>query len=402
MWLAAAAAQDNRCCLRQQINASSSISTSAATAANLTAVANSTLDQALSSLLMLACRYGPELRDRDPAAFERMRLVLGYYDLPKNAHKARPPPPSHVTINNIQSLQFTRDVDPYYKLALLSYRSKLENLELLQVRAGHVLCWAWCYKQGYFKSRCVTAAGELGSAAGACWACNNNSWACGEDSWACGKVQHLACIASKQRHPTPAGVRWACAVLVDCIKKVDMLCVGVSQQGIHCHRLCGKECTRVYWVTGSQYVMIARQCATELQLQAGHPEQWRLRLAVRHVATRVCFACGEVGVRLEPVVNRSTGWCLLQEPHAYIAHAAMCYCCNLCIRRQSRGRPQHHVSCCCLLPLQTLAKTRTFLQQLSAPPDFVPANLEALSAATAAPAAAEQQQQQEKDAKGEQ
>jgi hypothetical protein len=53
---------------------------------------------------------------------------------------------------------------------------------------------------------------------------------------------------------------------------------------------------------------------------------------------------------------------------------------------------------------QTLAKTRTFLQQLSAPPDFVPANLEALSSATpaaataaAAPAAAEQQQQQQQD-----
>jgi hypothetical protein len=67
-----------------------------------------------------------------------MRLVLGYYDLPKNAHKPRPPSPSHVVINNIQSLQFTRDVDPYYKLALLSYRSKLENLELLQV--GNCKC----------------------------------------------------------------------------------------------------------------------------------------------------------------------------------------------------------------------------------------------------------------------
>jgi hypothetical protein len=62
-----------------------------------------------------------------------MRLLLGYYDLPANAAKPRPPPPSHVTINNLQALRFTRDVDPYYKLALLSYRSKLENLELLQV-----------------------------------------------------------------------------------------------------------------------------------------------------------------------------------------------------------------------------------------------------------------------------
>jgi hypothetical protein len=43
---------------------------------------------------------------------------------------------------------------------------------------------------------------------------------------------------------------------------------------------------------------------------------------------------------------------------------------------------------CCLPALQTMAKTRTFLRQLSAPPDFVPANLEALSSAAPAAAAA--------------
>lgn len=74
-----------------------------------------------------------------------MRLVVGYYDLPQNASKPRPPPPTHVTVNNLQALRYTKDVDPYYKLALLSYRSKLENTELVQVggqgrakgRAGH-------------------------------------------------------------------------------------------------------------------------------------------------------------------------------------------------------------------------------------------------------------------------
>lgn len=29
------------------------------------------------------CRYGPVLRERDPQAFEQMRLVVGYYDLPQ-------------------------------------------------------------------------------------------------------------------------------------------------------------------------------------------------------------------------------------------------------------------------------------------------------------------------------
>lgn len=88
-------------------------------------------------------RYGPELRERDPAAFERMRLLLGYYDLPANAGQPRPPPPSHAVINNLQALRFTKDVDPYYKLALLSYRGKLENLQLLQVRRwGRVMQYA--------------------------------------------------------------------------------------------------------------------------------------------------------------------------------------------------------------------------------------------------------------------
>jgi hypothetical protein len=55
--------------------------------------------------------------------------------------------------------------------------------------------------------------------------------------------------------------------------------------------------------------------------------------------------------------------------------------------------------------VQTLAKTRTFLQQLSAPPDFVPAHLEALSSTPAAAAtlpAEKQQQQQAEDGKAEQ
>lgn len=69
-----------------------------------------------------------------------MRLIVGYYDLPENRNKPKPPPPTHVTINNVQTLKFTNDVDPYYKLALLSYRSKLANLEILKVNAVDSFC----------------------------------------------------------------------------------------------------------------------------------------------------------------------------------------------------------------------------------------------------------------------
>ncbi len=60
-------------------------------------------------------RYGVLLRERDRARFERMRLVLGFYDQPENAGLKRPPPVEAVSVNNLQTLFFTRDVDPYYK-----------------------------------------------------------------------------------------------------------------------------------------------------------------------------------------------------------------------------------------------------------------------------------------------
>jgi hypothetical protein len=41
------------------------------------------------------------------------------------------PPLPHLLLP--QTLRFTKDVDPYYKLALLSYRSKLENAHIAQV-----------------------------------------------------------------------------------------------------------------------------------------------------------------------------------------------------------------------------------------------------------------------------
>lgn len=43
-------------------------------------------DGVLSPTKLIAahpCRYGPVLRERDPQAFEQMRLVVGYYDLPQ-------------------------------------------------------------------------------------------------------------------------------------------------------------------------------------------------------------------------------------------------------------------------------------------------------------------------------
>jgi len=86
------------------------------------------------------------LRARDPARFERMRLVLGYYDSPSlfggkgasspaAASKTHggppppppPPPPRHATLSLLQTLWFTPDVDPYYKMALLSYRTRPLN-----------------------------------------------------------------------------------------------------------------------------------------------------------------------------------------------------------------------------------------------------------------------------------
>lgn len=60
-------------------------------------------------------RYGMLLRERDEARFERMRLILGFYDQPENVHLPRPPPVKSVMINNLQTLFFTGDVDSYYK-----------------------------------------------------------------------------------------------------------------------------------------------------------------------------------------------------------------------------------------------------------------------------------------------
>ncbi|GBF94519.1 hypothetical protein Rsub_07053 [Raphidocelis subcapitata] len=76
-------------------------------------------------------RYGVLLRERDPELFERMRLVLGYYEQPENAHLPRPAAPRTAHVNNLQTLFFTRDIDPYYKLSLLSYRCKQTNRDLL-------------------------------------------------------------------------------------------------------------------------------------------------------------------------------------------------------------------------------------------------------------------------------
>jgi hypothetical protein len=62
-----------------------------------------------------------------------MRLITGFYDMPENAHLPKPPPPDSVTISNLQSLRHLEDVDAYYRLALLSYRTKDLNQ---QVEAG--------------------------------------------------------------------------------------------------------------------------------------------------------------------------------------------------------------------------------------------------------------------------
>ncbi|KAF8066178.1 hypothetical protein HT031_002500 [Scenedesmus sp. PABB004] len=65
-----------------------------------------------------------------------MRLVLGYYDSPAGRGAAPPAPPVSATVNNLQALRWTAEVDPYYRLALLSYRAKLANAELAPALAA--------------------------------------------------------------------------------------------------------------------------------------------------------------------------------------------------------------------------------------------------------------------------
>jgi hypothetical protein len=71
-------------------------------------------------------RYGSKLLEADPERFERMRVICGFYDNVSPSQR-----PQHVTISNLQTLNFLKDIDPYYKLSLLSYRSKLANQQLL-------------------------------------------------------------------------------------------------------------------------------------------------------------------------------------------------------------------------------------------------------------------------------
>ena len=72
-----------------------------------------------------AGRYGTKLSQQRPDQFERMRVILGYYDQIEH-HQL----PKQITINNLQTLCLLDSIDPYYKLSLLSYRSKLLNQEL--------------------------------------------------------------------------------------------------------------------------------------------------------------------------------------------------------------------------------------------------------------------------------
>jgi hypothetical protein len=70
-------------------------------------------------------RYGTKLAKQYPSQFERMRVILGYYD-----HIEDHQLPKKITISNLQTLWLLNSIDPYYKLSLLSYRSKLLNQEL--------------------------------------------------------------------------------------------------------------------------------------------------------------------------------------------------------------------------------------------------------------------------------
>eukprot|EP00877_Chromochloris_zofingiensis_P004612 jgi/Chrzof1/14151/Cz08g27020.t1 len=78
-------------------------------------------------------RLGVKLKEQDPERFEQMRLLLGFYDMPENSHLPKPPPPKSVTISNLQTMWFTDEVDPYYKLSLLSYRAKELNKSVMSI-----------------------------------------------------------------------------------------------------------------------------------------------------------------------------------------------------------------------------------------------------------------------------
>lgn len=75
-------------------------------------------------------RYATKLKEIDPDKFERMRILLGYYDLPENQHRRGSLPPiKSVTISNLQAIKFL-DLPHEFKLALLSYRASIINEQI--------------------------------------------------------------------------------------------------------------------------------------------------------------------------------------------------------------------------------------------------------------------------------
>lgn len=78
-------------------------------------------------------KHGAKLRQDNPEAFERMRVLLGYYDLPQNRFKKHGKI-DKVYISNLQTLRYL-GFDPTFKTELIRYKTSTLNRELEPVLA---------------------------------------------------------------------------------------------------------------------------------------------------------------------------------------------------------------------------------------------------------------------------
>jgi hypothetical protein len=80
-------------------------------------------------------KHGIKLRGDDQEAFERMRVLLGYYEQPPFRNKQAGRKISKVTISNLQTLRYM-GFDPSYKFAMLRYKMNTLNRELQPVASN--------------------------------------------------------------------------------------------------------------------------------------------------------------------------------------------------------------------------------------------------------------------------
>jgi hypothetical protein len=78
-------------------------------------------------------RLGVKLKDKDPQTLERMKVLLGYYDVPGLATQTAPRI-NTVTINLLQTLKFL-DMPQQLKERLMIYKTLSLNREMEQAHA---------------------------------------------------------------------------------------------------------------------------------------------------------------------------------------------------------------------------------------------------------------------------